>query len=594
LCKSANQLNHVADGVPKGNYTTDIDNEVANNYTYDKQGNMIFDSSQHLTITWNVRNKVATVKNDSTHLFIIFGYDAMGNRVMKKDSNLSTHTSYTIWYLRDAQGNILSTYKEKNDSLYWQECDIYGSSRVGVYYLDSLIYPKGYQVKRDSLYTMQMWEGKKQYELTNHLGNVLTTVSDKILPAADSVKLTGADSYDTVKSYRAEIISVNDLYPFGMVENGRNFHLTNDSDYHFGFNGQWKDNDIQGNGNSMDFGDRMNDTRLGRWMSTDPLFTRYPDLSPYSFVNNSPLNAVDAQGNDIIVLNVPGGAGNYGHTAILVGNDKTGWDFVSKEGRDHNGPWYSNEATGGPSIHFKQHFNSLQAFKEAQQTDKRYMRYTESVRFTTTPEQDKAAFNASLEAAKSWYQFYYKNCVDAVSAGLSAAGLDPGYTTFGYSVDDNPFSTGDPIKRLDPIPNHRFAEMKANNSKLIVPTFPSASNSDNSTLIKTSTTSNGQSENTTSSGTYTSGGNSSDNGGMIVNGSSENGNDDNSVGRGLTSSNDGNMTMSDLQNEIKDEMNNTSINDTEGEGSIGNDNNGQSDESGGNDGGGSDSDNEDY
>src|SRR5579863_8816884 len=65
---------------------------------------------------------------------------------MKKDTNLSSHKCYTQWFIRDAKQNVLSIYKTRNDSMWWMESDIYGSSRVGVYYPDSLIYPKSNQV----------------------------------------------------------------------------------------------------------------------------------------------------------------------------------------------------------------------------------------------------------------------------------------------------------------------------------------------------------------------------------------------------------------------------------------------------------------
>jgi hypothetical protein len=45
----------------------------------------------------------------------------------------------------------------------------------------------------------------------------------------------------------------------------------------------------------------MYDTRLGRWMSRDALENKYPFLTPYNFVANSPLQFIDPDGNEIIV-----------------------------------------------------------------------------------------------------------------------------------------------------------------------------------------------------------------------------------------------------------------------------------------------------
>ncbi|MDX9932824.1 MAG: RHS repeat-associated core domain-containing protein [Bacteroidales bacterium] len=69
--------------------------------------------------------------------------------------------------------------------------------------------------------------------------------------------------------------------------------------YVFGFNGKENDNEVKGTGNSVDFGARIYDSRLGRWMSVDPLFKDYPDLSPYCFAANSPIMLVDRDGKKI-------------------------------------------------------------------------------------------------------------------------------------------------------------------------------------------------------------------------------------------------------------------------------------------------------
>ena len=72
--------------------------------------------------------------------------------------------------------------------------------------------------------------------------------------------------------------------------------------YRFGFNGQEKDNEIKGIGNSLDFKFRGYDSRLGRWLSVDPLAAKYPTLSPYNFVGNTPIQAIDPDGKDIYIL----------------------------------------------------------------------------------------------------------------------------------------------------------------------------------------------------------------------------------------------------------------------------------------------------
>ncbi len=59
-----------------------------------------------------------------------------------------------------------------------------------------------------------------------------------------------------------------------------------------------KDDEVKGAGNSMDFGNRIYDNRLGKWLSPDNLFYKYPYLSPYNFAANNPILFVDNNGDD--------------------------------------------------------------------------------------------------------------------------------------------------------------------------------------------------------------------------------------------------------------------------------------------------------
>jgi RHS repeat-associated protein len=76
-----------------------------------------------------------------------------------------------------------------------------------------------------------------------------------------------------------------------------------DKGYRFGFNSMEKDNEINVNGGSYDFGARIYDSRLGRWLSLDPLMADYPSLSSYSFSANIPLLLSDPTGKTLIIKN---------------------------------------------------------------------------------------------------------------------------------------------------------------------------------------------------------------------------------------------------------------------------------------------------
>jgi RHS repeat-associated protein len=55
-------------------------------------------------------------------------------------------------------------------------------------------------------------------------------------------------------------------------------------------------------GTSYDFGARMYDPRVGRWLSTDPLEDKYPGISPFTYVANMPVIAIDPDGERVIII----------------------------------------------------------------------------------------------------------------------------------------------------------------------------------------------------------------------------------------------------------------------------------------------------
>jgi RHS repeat-associated protein len=67
--------------------------------------------------------------------------------------------------------------------------------------------------------------------------------------------------------------------------------------YRYGFNGKEKDDEIKGSGNSYDFGARMYDPRIGRWMGVDDYAALQPGWTPYRAFFNSPINWIDSDGN---------------------------------------------------------------------------------------------------------------------------------------------------------------------------------------------------------------------------------------------------------------------------------------------------------
>lgn len=107
--------------------------------------------------------------------------------------------------------------------------------------------------------------------------------------------------------YEAEVVNAQDYYAFGSIMPGRNGALVDSSGvkvwkrdggsgYRYGFNGKENDNEVKGEGNQQDYGMRIYDPRLGRFLSVDPITKEYPELTPYQFSGNNPIKFVDLDG----------------------------------------------------------------------------------------------------------------------------------------------------------------------------------------------------------------------------------------------------------------------------------------------------------
>lgn len=104
-----------------------------------------------------------------------------------------------------------------NFDLLATEAPIYGSSRVGVWNKSDLAEDNQNDL---SVFNRLLYNnrGRKFYEISNHLGNVLTTISDKKMPHNNGSGI--ADYYTT------DVVSATDYYPFGMQSIQVLLHLT--------------------------------------------------------------------------------------------------------------------------------------------------------------------------------------------------------------------------------------------------------------------------------------------------------------------------------------------------------------------------------
>lgn len=67
--------------------------------------------------------------------------------------------------------------------------------------------------------------------------------------------------------------------------------------YKYGFNGKENDNETVGTGEgTQDYGMRIYNPALGRFLSVDPISKEYPELTPYQFASNKPITSIDLDG----------------------------------------------------------------------------------------------------------------------------------------------------------------------------------------------------------------------------------------------------------------------------------------------------------
>ncbi|WP_139112906.1 glycosyl hydrolase 108 family protein [Mucilaginibacter sp. PPCGB 2223] len=290
-----NRLRSVSDDITS-TYTNDLKTQSdTGNYKYDAIGNLIVDHSEKIGddpiltpgVTWTVYGKIQGIhKYDQvTHAHlsdINYAYNTDGQRVSKGTGTTNTY------YVRDGQGNILALYDAPASGttipITWREQDLYGSSMLGIWRPNvdlSLTHVNDTVADRSNTL------GLKQYQLTNHLDNVLVTITDRRLQVSDN------QSTPSLAYLLADVVTAQSYYAFGMEQPGLTF---NSGTYRYGFNGKENDNDVKGDGDQQDYGMRIYDPRLGRFLSVDPLTRDYAYYTPYQFAGNRPIDAVDVDG----------------------------------------------------------------------------------------------------------------------------------------------------------------------------------------------------------------------------------------------------------------------------------------------------------
>ena len=147
----------------------------------------------------------------------------------------------------------------------------------------------GCNVVTSSMQTISRIPEAKSYELSNHLGNVYA-----VIPGLKLGRDTTSNGINAADYYTTYPVVVNDYYPFGMNIASRSY---SSASYRYGFNGKEKDlEEMSSGGSTYDYGARIYNPALGRFLSVDPIARSYSELTPYQFASNTPIQADDIDG----------------------------------------------------------------------------------------------------------------------------------------------------------------------------------------------------------------------------------------------------------------------------------------------------------
>jgi hypothetical protein len=194
------------------------------------------------------------------------------------------------------------TYLNCNTSSGYLQIGIYGNYR-GAY--------TEFDTETDSTYvvdinitgynTMATW----QVSARDNQGNII---------ASSMVSQTGPMSFEftaTGSVSRVYVMRVTSYYTFASIAlsalsvTGK-YHKEDVMylSYRYGFQNQEKDDEIKGEGNSINFKYRMHDPRTGRFFALDPLAPEFPWNSPYAFSENRVIDAIELEGGENIKVSV--------------------------------------------------------------------------------------------------------------------------------------------------------------------------------------------------------------------------------------------------------------------------------------------------
>ncbi len=223
-------------------------------YIYDNNGNLTSDNNKHINnITYNYLNlpQTVTVTGKGT---ITYTYDAAGDKLQKQTVEGSTTTT-----------------------------TLYGAGTMYINNVLQFIAHEEGRIRVNSSSSGYIFD----YFLKDHLGNIRMTISDD-------------------NNLANPLLESQSFYPFGLLQTNISKQVATNLHNKFLYNNKEQQKNEFADLSGLewyDYGARMYDAQIGRWMKQDNSADFYFGTSPYVYALNQPTQAVDPDGDLVIFIN---------------------------------------------------------------------------------------------------------------------------------------------------------------------------------------------------------------------------------------------------------------------------------------------------
>ena len=253
----ANKVQH---GSSLTNSGTNGSGVTYSSFTYDSNGNTTHDGRTGQDLTWNMLNLISGVS--------------------KTESGTTTQLASYSWY---ADGTKYSAERPDGTGYVYKGNVIYEKAANGTLTLDCVLTTGGRIVaNKNSSGTITGYT--VYHHITDHLGSVRA--------------ITNAST--------GNVVETSDFLPFGTrwsQTSGSSSATITDATNRWRYSGKEEQKAINSTLPLIDYGARMYDPTIARWMSMDPMAEKYYPMSPYEYCANNPIYFVDYHGDSLWVKN---------------------------------------------------------------------------------------------------------------------------------------------------------------------------------------------------------------------------------------------------------------------------------------------------